>query len=232
MRPCTGLLFVLFLGIGLAAAGEPGHAAAQVELTPELPKPTFEGTPIDVRSPHREAYRGEGIPPPPLLVPEGTRLISRACRVTCNDSYAKPRDLSLVTDGNKRFSSSAYLELAPGVRWAQIDLGSNMAVQAVCLWRERPEQCVYRDTVVQVSTDPAFAAAVTTLFNNDYDNSAGLGLGTDKEYFEDHFGRRIPGHGVTARYVRLTSNGNTSDPYNRITEIEVYGLQPTATRDP
>ena len=200
-----------------------GGEAGTVALAPSLPRPTFEGTPIDVRSPHREAYRGDGVPPPPLLVPAGTRLLSGGRAVRCNDDSAPRRDLALATDGNKQYSPSAYLELAPGVRWIQIDLGTNAAIHAVCLWRERPEQCVYRDTVVQVSDDPTFENGVVTLFNNDYDNSAQLGRGSDKEYFEDHFGRRIAGNGVRARYVRLTSNGNTSGPYNHYTEVEVFG---------
>jgi len=204
-----------------------GPAVAQnvgtVPLSPVLPKPTFEGTPVDVRSPHLEPYRGEGVPPPVLPVLAGTRLLSVGCAVTSSDPRAKPKELALVTDGNKQYSSSAYLELAPGVRWVQIDLGTNVNIQAVCLWRERAEQCVYHDTVVQVSDVPSFAERVVTLFNNDYDNSAGLGKGTDKEYYEDHFGRRIAGRSVEARYVRITSHGNTSDPYNRFTEIEVYG---------
>ena len=216
--PAFGVLFACEVACG----AEAGKAA----LAPVLPKPIFEGTPIDVRSPHIEAYRGDGVPPPPLLVPEGTRLLSRGCAVTCNDPGVKKRDLALVTDGDKQYSQSAYLELAPGVRWIQLDLGTNAEIQAVCFWRERPEQCIYRDTVVHVSTDPAFLKGVTTLFNNDYDNSAGLGVGTDKEYYEDHFGRRIAGKGVRARYVRIVSNGNTSDPYNHFTEIEVYGKQP------
>ena len=138
--------------------------------------------------------------------------------------------MALVTDGDKQYSPAAYLELAPGVRWVRLDLGTNASIEAICLWRERPEQCVCRDTVVQVSDDPAFVSGVTTLFNNDYDNSAGLGIGTDKEYFEDYFGHRITGRGVRARYVRVISNGNTSDPYNRFTEIEVYGrFSPSAT---
>ena len=200
-----------------------GGEAGTVALAPSLPRPTFEGTPIDVRSPHREAYRGDGVPPPPLLVPADTRLLSGGRTVRCNDESVPRRDLALATDGNKQYSPSAYLELAPGVRWVQIDLGTNAAIHAVCLWRERPEQCVYRDTVVQVSDDPTFENGVVTLFNNDYDNSAQLGRGSDKEYFEDHFGRRIAGNGVRARYVRLTSNGNTSDPYNHYTEVEVFG---------
>ncbi len=197
--------------------------AGMIALTPRLPKPTFEGTPIDVRSPHREGYRGDGVPPPPLLVPEGTRLLSQSCPVTASDTRVTKRDLALVTDGIKQYSTSAYLELAPGVRWVQLDLGTNAEIHAVCFWRERPEQCVYRDTVLQVSDDPAFAERVTTLFNNDYDNSAGLGSGMDKEYYEDHFGKRVAGHGIRARYVRITSNGSTSGPYNHFTEVEVYG---------
>jgi hypothetical protein len=217
--------WLLTLGVLFACAVAGGGEAGKVALAPVLPKPTFEGTPIDVRSPHIEAYRGDGVPPPPLLVPEGTRLLSRGCAVTCNDPGAKKRDLALVTDGYKQYSTLGYFELAPGVRWVQLDLGTNFEIHAVCLWRERPEQCVYRDTVVQVSADPALVKGVTTLFNNDYDNSAGLGVGTDKEYYEDHFGRRIAGKGLRARYVRITSNGNTSVPYNHFTEVEVYGKQ-------
>ena len=206
-----------------AACVSGAQEAGLIPLTPKLPKPTFEGTPIDVRSPHREGYRGDGVPPPPLLVPEGTRLLSYGCAVTASDTRTTKRDLALVTDGIKQYSTSAYLELAPGVRWVQIDLGTNAEIHAVCFWRERPEQCVYRDTVVQVSNDPTFVASVTTLFNNDYDNSAGLGKGFDKEYYEDHFGKRVAGHGIRARYVRIASNGNTSGPYNHFTEVEVYG---------
>ena len=212
-------------GVPLLCAACVCWAQAQetMPLAPSLPKPTFEGTPLDVRKPHLEAYRGDGVPPPPLLVPKDTRLLSRGCAVTSNDAAAKKRDLALVTDGDKQYGASAYLELAPGVRWVQLDLGTNAAIHAVCIWRERREQCVYRDTVVQLSDDPAFSSGVTTLFNNDYDNSARLGKGTDKEYYEDHFGRRVAAKGVRARYVRVTSNGNTSDPYNHFTEIDVYG---------
>jgi hypothetical protein len=216
---CRLLSFGVLFFRALACGGETGKVA----LAPALPKPAFEGTPIDVRSPHIEAYRGDGVPPLLLLVPEGTRLLSRGCVVTSDDPGAKKIDLARVTDGDKQFSPSAYLELAPGIRWIQLDLGTNAAIYAVCLWRERPEQCVYHDTVVQVSDSFVFAAGVTTLFNNDYDNSAGLGKGADKEYYEDHFGRRIAGNGVKARYVRIFSNGNTSTPYNHFTEIEVYG---------
>ena len=58
------------------------------------------------------------------------------------------------------------------------------------------------DVILQVSDDPEFKSGVTTLFNNDVDNSSGLGVGTDREYFEMQFGRVVPAKGVKARYVR------------------------------
>jgi hypothetical protein len=77
--------------------------------------------------------------------------------------------------------------------------------------------------VVQVSDDPAFARNVVTVFNNDGDNSAKLGRGGDRPYVETQFGRIFDGKGATGRYVRLYSNGNTSDELNHYCEVEVYG---------
>ena len=64
---------------------------------------------------------------------------------------------------------------------------------------------------------------VRTVYNNDYDNSCGLGLGKDLEYIEDYRGRLIPLGGTHARYVRLYSRGNTSNDQNHYVEVEVYG---------
>jgi hypothetical protein len=79
--------------------------------------------------------------------------------------------------------------------------------------------------IVQVSNDPNFVEGVTTLFNNDVDNSAGMGIGKDREYFETNEGKLVDAKGASARYVRLYSRGSTyRDPLNRYTEVEVYGL--------
>jgi hypothetical protein len=88
---------------------------------------------------------------------------------------------------------------------------------------------VYRDVIVQISDDPAFKKDVTTVFNNDQDNSAKLGAGKDYEYFEAAEGKLIdcklttPG-GVKGRYVRCWSQGSTADDQNHYTEIEVYAV--------
>ena len=77
--------------------------------------------------------------------------------------------------------------------------------------------------MVQVAEDPDFITGVTTLFNNDDDNSSGLGAGKDKEYLENYEGKLLDGKGAKGRYVRLYSNGSTSSDANHYIEVEVYG---------
>ncbi len=62
------------------------------------------------------------------------------------------------------------------------------------------------DVIVQVSDDPDFKTGVTTLFNSDADNSTGLGVGTDREYFETKYGRVINGKAIKARLRSLPPN--------------------------
>lgn len=52
---------------------------------------------------------------------------------------------------------------------------------------------------------------MTTILNNDYDNSAGMGRGRDQPYFESRFVKLVDADGERARYVRLYSNGNTAN---------------------
>jgi hypothetical protein len=77
--------------------------------------------------------------------------------------------------------------------------------------------------IVQVSDDKDFLKGVQTIFNNDHDNTSGLGAGKDKEYIEVAEGRLIDPKGVKARYLRFYSNGNTTNDLNHYVEIEVYG---------
>ena len=79
--------------------------------------------------------------------------------------------------------------------------------------------------VVQISDDPDFISNVKTIFNNDHDNSSGLGIGKDREYFESDEGKIMDAAGVKSRYVRCYSKGNTSDAQNHYIEVEVWGKQ-------
>jgi fucose permease len=79
--------------------------------------------------------------------------------------------------------------------------------------------------VVQVSDDAAFQKGVTTIFNNDHDNSSKLGVGKDKEYIEVAEGKLFDPKGAKGRYVRLYSNGNTTNDLTHYVEVEVYGTK-------
>jgi hypothetical protein len=157
------------------------------------------------------------------MVPAGTVLLSRGKPVTSSDSLPVIGELDFVTDGDKSGVDGSYVELGPGRQWVQIDLGRPDTLQGIVVWHFHSQARVYHDVVVQVSDDPAFKTGVRTLFNNDHDNSSGLGAGSDHAYVETHEGRLIPAEGVRARYVRLYSNGNTTDELNDYCEVEVYG---------
>ena len=97
-------------------------------------------------------------------------------------------------------------------------------LHAVLAWHYHSQARIYHDVIVQVSDDPAFKAGVTTIFNNDHDNSSKLGQGKDKEYIEVAEGKLLDAKGAKGRYVRLSSKGNTTNDLNHYVEIEVYGL--------
>ncbi len=199
------------------------HAQDKVPLALDLPKPLFVGTPRPVSLPNLEKPRVG--PRPALMVPAGTALISKDKKVTASDSFPVIGDLEYITDGEKSGADGTFVEFGPGVQWVQIDLGSTSTIEALLVWHYHSQARVYHDVVVQVSDDPEFKKDVKTLFNNDDDNSAGLGKGKDFAYIETNEGRLIEGKGVKARYVRLTSAGNTSDELNHYVEVEVFGKQ-------
>jgi hypothetical protein len=80
------------------------------------------------------------------------------------------------------------------------------------------------NVIIQISDDPAFKTGITTIYNNDYDDSSKLGKGKDAPYAESRFGLIADGNGTVGRYVRLYSAGNTANEMNHYTEVEVYGI--------
>ena len=195
---------------------------------------------IPPSSPNLEPPR-EGKPYPPVMVREGgDKLLSLGCPVTASVAKPEQGELASLTDGDKELvdgpgytDGPALLKIAAGVQWFQVDLRTSQVINAVWIWRHHYLPCVYRDVVVQLSDDADFKDGVTTVFNNDHDNSAGLGAGEDKEYIETNRARPIPVPGIRARYVRAYSNGRYSanrefDPFNYCTEIEVYGGEATS----
>ena len=224
MKRALTSISIAALGLALvfpAAAGSSQDQQKEV-LKIELPKPMFVGTPKNIRTPNLEAISGK--PRGPFMVPVGTVLLSAGKPVTSSDKEPVIGELSFVTDGKKSGEDGYYVELGPGMQWVQIDLGKSAALYAIVVWHYHSQARVYRDVVVQVSDDKDFINGVTTLYNNDHDNTSGLGIGKDKEYIETYEGKLVDAKGVKARYVRLYSAGNTSNDMNHYVEVEVYGL--------
>ncbi|HUR56378.1 MAG TPA: discoidin domain-containing protein [Opitutaceae bacterium] len=196
--------------------------AADSALKVDFPKPLFAGTPRPISLSNLEPA---GIKRPDIMVPAGTTLLSKGKTVTSSDALPVIGELSYVTDGDKSGTDGTYVELGPGVQWVQVDLGASAKIAAVAVWHFHSQARVYHDVLIQISDDKDFKTGVKTIFNTDDDNSAKMGKGTDKSYVETNFGRVIDAKGASGRYVRLTSNGNTSDELNHYCEVEVFGAK-------
>ena len=189
-----------------------------------LPPPHSSGTPKEIKSDNLEPDPGPGKLRPPIMVPVGfdKKLTTEETRVTTSEE-AVTGDNEYVVDADKTPDATCMLQLPGGIQWVQLDLGAEKTVSAVCVWHDQGDDRVYKDVIVQLSNDEKFAKDVTTIFNNDHDNSSKLGKGTDKEYRERNDGRPIDGKLTKARYVRCYSNGSSSEPVNNYIEIEVFG---------
>ena len=210
------ITFVSFLASATLAS------ASLVPLETELPKPSYKGTPVPIQVANLEPPRvGER---PAIMVPEGTVNLASGKPVKSSDEWPIIGEPEYITDGDKQAEEGYYIELGPDLQWVQIDLEQESDIFAILLWHYHAQARVYQDVIVQISSDPAFETGVITVFNNDHDNSAGMGIGKDMAYIESHEGRAIETGGVKGRYVRLYSNGNTSDGMNHYIEVEVFGV--------
>jgi len=218
------LVFILamsaFAGILASAQAIGTQEQGKEELKLELPKPMFIGTPRNISSPNLEKITGK--PRGAFFVPAGTKLVSLNKPVTASDMQPVIGEVSCITDGEKAGEDGYFVEFGPGKQYVQIDLKASQPLQAILVWHYHSQARVYRDVVVQLSDDKDFVSGVTTVFNNDHNNSSGLGIGKDKEYIETFEGKLFDPRGTKARYVRFWSNGNTSNDMNHYVEVEVY----------
>ncbi len=211
----------ILIALALCAMLVPTAFAEDLEaIKIELPEASFLGTPIAYFSANLEPYDYKDRPP--FMAPKGTSVISRDKAVTAS---AKPTvgTLTRLTDGDKGFSNTSLVELPAGLQWAQIDLEKSSQVYAVLLWHFHAGNRVYFDVVVQLSDDPEFKKEVTTVYNNDLDDSAGLGVGKDNEYYESNKGRLMDAKGAKGRYLRVYGQGSTENDFNNLIEVEVWG---------
>ncbi len=217
MKITTTLLTIALM---LMALGAPAMAE-EIELKFELPEPFFGGTPVDYWGPNLEE---ESFKPRPAFKAEaGTKIISKGKAVTSSDKNPALGELKMLVDGDKDYSKDSLIELGEGVQWVQVDLGAESTLECLLLWHFHEGNRVYFDVVVQASNDKEFKKDVITLYNNDFDNSAGFGVGEDKEYKDNDKGRLIDGKDTKAQYVRVYGQGNTANDLTNFVELEIWG---------
>jgi hypothetical protein len=211
---------VIALATLLAATA---NAQEKEPLTLQLPAPTLKGTPEQLPSgPNIEANSDKA--PAPMQIAKGAKNVALGKKVTTSVKPFSETQPEALTDGKKEAFDYDTVEMKKGTQWVQVDLGEPFKIEALAIWHDHRYIQVMHDVIVQVSNDPGFTNNVVTLFNNDTDNSSGLGVGTDREYFERHFGRVFDGKGTKARYVRGYTKGSHLSALNCWQEIEVYAL--------
>jgi hypothetical protein len=199
------------------SGGTPGGVPLAIDFPPEL----IEGTPKAMKVPNLVQVPEKA---PQFLVPKDAVLLSKDKKVTSSDDNPIIGDLKLITDGDKQAGEGYFVELLEGPQWVQIDLEKNASINAICLWHYHSQKRAYKGVVIQISDDAEFKTGVTTVYNNDYENVSKLGKGSDNPYVESRFGLIADGKGTKGRYVRLYSNGNTSNEMNHYIEVEVHGI--------
>jgi len=225
-RPSDGPSPCRLALVGIAAlclCAFPGALTAQ-ELEPlpiELPKPMFEGTPQNLSVPNLQKPLGR--PRDPFLAPAGVTNVARDEPVASSDEEPIIGEIEQVTDGDKKGAEGSFVELGPGLQHVTLDLGAPHEIYAILFWHFHKTARVYLDVVVQMADDADFTKNVRTLFNNDHDNSAGLGAGQDMNYVETSEGKLVDAKGSKARFVRLYSAGNNANDLNHYVEVEVFG---------
>ena len=192
------------LPVKLPAAIKSGMSGPHFNTIPNMEKPSNKPRPI-------------------FYVPKGTTNVALGKPVTATDMNPTGGPLSKIVDGDMRGKDGSWIELGLFEQHVTVDLGARHEIYAILIWHYFKYARVYYDVVVQTAGDPDFTTNVTTLFNNDIDNTHGLGVGTDKNYVEKAEGKLIDTKGVKGRYVRFYSTGNSGDEMNHYIEVAVFG---------
>ena len=229
--PPMNRLLTCFFGSFLLWGCKPKAEVAEVasdweRVQTKFPPPMVEGT----VKPYPRLPMLDLLPELPLvaLARPGYANLVAGKPVTSSDRNPIIGSLALVTDGDKKGTEGTLVELRDGLQWVQLDLGGEVPIDVIWIWhRSGMDNAAYLDVIVEVSNDPDFKEGVVQVFNNDFDNSSGHGRGKDHPYTESRYGKPIQANGVTGRYVRCYSNGNSWNNSNHYVEVEVFGRAAT-----
>jgi hypothetical protein len=219
-------IHLLAVAVVLTTPGLVPSLNAAEELVPlelKLPSPAFKGTPKDLPL-DMDLEPASDKPRPALMVPPGCVNLAAGLIPSCTDTNTSEAKLAKITDGQKDYYEEQIVLVRKGVQSLTFDLKKPAALYAIVVWHAHDTAKIYRSVVVQIADDAAFTQNVRTLFNNDKENNAGQGVGTDRQYFESNEGKLIPAKGEKARFVRLFSRGSTESALNEYTEVEIWGI--------
>ncbi|MBT3378593.1 MAG: FMN-binding protein [Lentisphaerae bacterium] len=166
---------------------------------------------------------------PAFMVPPGTRNLAIDKPVTTSmEEEPIIGELEQIVDNVKKSGEFDFVEMDPGLQWVQIDLESIQTVHGIVVWHYYKNPTIYNDVIVQVADDVEFTQNVRTLFNNDHDDSAGMGAGKDTAFFARWWGELVDSRGESkegtpVRCVRVFTDGGAGGADTRFVEIAVYG---------
>ena len=177
-----------------------GRAGDVTVIRPEMPKPLFVGSGIPPGNLPPNLERSNVPPVREVTISRVVSLLSRGMAVTSSDP-APLGELSLLTDGDKMGDDGYGVELLPGQQWVQLDLGETREIWLLWLWMYHKMAVIYKDVIIEVANDPEFSDA-RIIFNNDHDNTSGMGIGKDESWIETNHGHAIRTNGARGRYIR------------------------------
>jgi hypothetical protein len=185
--------------------------------------PTTRDNIEDISPPHLRKYK-KNEKRKPFMVIEGLENLAMFKPVTVSNAPGIG-EIEQINDG---IMSSDEFDFVEGPGWVQVDLEESASIHAIVLWHYHASVVIFNDVIVQISDNADFTQNVRTLFNNDHDNSAGMGKGSDTAYISSGWGEIVDARDenlqpATARYIRLYTNKSTDGLSPRYVELAVYG---------
>ena len=201
-----------------------GMVVLDLGLAPDAVTRATPGYTKGIKPPHLRAE----VKRKPFLVPEGVENLALYKDVSSSESQVVLGDLDQLTDGIKKSGEFEYVEFGTARPWVQIDLGAPRDIHAIAIWHFYKNATIYNDVIVRIADDEACTRNVRTLFNNDHDNSAGLGRGKDTAFYTRWWAELVDardgsGRPARARYVRVYTATGMEGESVRFVEIDVYG---------
>ncbi len=186
--------------------------------------PTTRDSIEDISPPHLRKKYNKDEKRKPFMVVEGLENLAMFKPVTSSDA-PDTGEIEQINDG---IMSSGEFDFVEGPGWVQVDLEESASIHAIVLWHYHKSVVIYNDIIVQIADDADFKQNVRTLFNNDHDNSAGMGKGSDTAYISSGWGEIVDARDenmqpFAARYIRLYTSKSTDGLLPRYVELAVYG---------